>query len=142
MATTRLDNGEYALRCYDRPNRVRPRPQAAEIEPRPARLPEAGSSSHWHNVIATFSTQRERTGSRSVGHSPLLIEKTKALESRWSEMAEAIASCTWSSAPALSEPRKRVNARNSNANSSRRCERRAAGINARISAGPAFDSSQ
>jgi hypothetical protein len=29
-------------------------------------------------------------------------------------MAEAMASCTWSSAPALSEPRKRTYARNSN----------------------------
>ena len=52
------------------------------------------SSSHWDRVRAIFSTQYERTWSRSLGHSPLAIEKTRVLpESLCSAMAAAIASC-------------------------------------------------
>src|ERR1035441_10525859 len=91
MATAPSDNGEYThFEATEDPSECSRNLQAAENEPRPARLPEAeDSSSHWHNVTATFSTQHERTGSRSLGHSPLLNEKTRVLESRWSAMAEA-----------------------------------------------------
>jgi hypothetical protein len=143
MATNPSGNGGYAMRCCGSPNRVQPKSQATETEPGLACLAETEDiPSHWHNVTAIFSTQHERTASQSLGQSPLLIEKTRVLESRGSAMAEAIASCTWSSAPALSAPRKRAYARNSNENSSRRCERRCVGITARTSAGPDFDSSQ
>src|SRR5690242_3553294 len=139
MATDPSGNGGHAIRYCDSPDRVQPKPQAAETEPGPERLVEAEDlPSHWHKVTAIFSTQHERTAPQSLGHSPLLIEKMRLVESRGSAMAEAIASCTWSSAPALSEPRKRAYARNSNANSSRSCERRFAGITATISAGPAL----
>ena len=75
--------GAAMAQTFASAQRPQPQPQAAEIEPPPPRLLEAeDSSSHWHNVTATFSTQHERTWSRSLGHSPLLIEKTIVLESR------------------------------------------------------------
>jgi len=51
------------------------------MEPGLVCLPVEAVSSHWHNVTAIFPTHAERTWSRSLGHNPLLIEKTRAAES-------------------------------------------------------------
>src|SRR5450759_2225421 len=100
------------------------------------------SASQGSRLVAMVSMHCDRTGSRSLGQSPVHKENTNESAAEDSSIAAAIRSWTVIAADSPMAPRKLAKARNSKANSGLKRERNSAGMTASTSAGPVLESPQ